>query len=313
MANTHIAVQTEGLSFALPFRQVLVDVALSLPVATITSLVGLNGAGKSTLLRCLAGVEPRYTGCIRILGHDSRKEPLKTRRILGFLSDTFGFPNGQTVGQFLEYMAGLRGFSGLALKDTVMQTRDMMSFSSDIWGMTTTSLSGGVRQRVALAGALVHQPRVLLLDEPTALLDTAARRELFAVLDMLRDNSVTVLLSIPNTEDAAMVTDNTILLAAGRMIDADASWPKDKDSVQARRIQLQVVGEAATYQSLVSECTGIKTVRCYHDAMRLEFRASDADLSKLIRLLVLKKMPIVSFNVRAYTVDDDLQTVALKS
>ncbi|MCE2964928.1 MAG: ABC transporter ATP-binding protein [Alphaproteobacteria bacterium] len=314
MARPDFALETECLSFAFPFRQVLRDVTLSLPFASITTLAGLNGAGKSTLLRCLAGVEPRYTGHVRLFGLDTRKEPMKTRQLAGFLNDSFGFPSGQTVGQFLQYIAGLRGFTGAALKNTLDYTRDILRLSQDMWEMTAATLSGGLRQRVGLAGALVHQPRLVFLDEPVSMLDPPAKREFFNLLDTLRSNKITVLLSMHHLEEMATFSDNFIVLSEGQVIDHSALSVLDADgaaATSARRVYLKITGEAAAYSPLVLRCTGLKTVRCRGSEMVLELRASDADIAALVRLLVLNKMPLVSFRVAAFSLDDLFQRGAV--
>ncbi|MFD7937477.1 ABC transporter ATP-binding protein [Streptomyces sp. NPDC059755] len=184
----------------------------------VTGLLGPNGAGKTTLLRVLATAVPPDGGAFRALGHDpgTAAGRLALRRTLGYLPQTPGFHPEFTAFEFVDYVAILKELTdrGARLREVrrVLEAVDL----SEVRGTRIKRLSGGMRQRVALAAALVGEPGFLVLDEPTVGLDPEQRmrfRELIAQAGEGR----TVLLSTHQTEDVAMLCHRVVVLARGRV------------------------------------------------------------------------------------------------
>ncbi|MFJ1810219.1 MULTISPECIES: ABC transporter ATP-binding protein [unclassified Streptomyces] len=184
----------------------------------VTGLLGPNGAGKTTLLRVLATAVPPDGGAFTALGHDpgTAAGRLALRRTLGYLPQTPGFHPEFTAFEFVDYVAILKELTnrGARLSEVrrVLEAVDL----SEVRGKRIKRLSGGMRQRVALAAALVGDPGFLVLDEPTVGLDPEQRmrfRELIAQAGEGR----TVLLSTHQTEDVAMLCHRVVVLAQGRV------------------------------------------------------------------------------------------------
>ncbi|TQJ54007.1 ABC transporter ATP-binding protein [Streptomyces sp. NBC_00080] len=184
----------------------------------VTGLLGPNGAGKTTLLRVLATAVPPDGGAFTALGHDpgTAAGRLALRRTLGYLPQTPGFHPDFTAFEFVDYVAILKELTdrGARLREVrrVLEAVDL----SEVRGTRIKRLSGGMRQRVALAAALVGEPGFLVLDEPTVGLDPEQRmrfRELIAQAGEGR----TVLLSTHQTEDVAMLCHRVVVLARGRV------------------------------------------------------------------------------------------------
>ncbi|MGW2913723.1 ABC transporter ATP-binding protein [Streptomyces asoensis] len=184
----------------------------------VTGLLGPNGAGKTTLLRVLATAVPPDGGAFTALGHDpgTTSGRLGLRRTLGYLPQTPGFHPDFTAFEFVDYVAILKELTdrGARLREVrrVLEAVDL----SEVRGKRIKRLSGGMRQRVALAAALVGDPGFLVLDEPTVGLDPEQRmrfRELIAQAGEGR----TVLLSTHQTEDVAMLCHRVVVLARGRV------------------------------------------------------------------------------------------------
>ncbi|MFI5964879.1 ABC transporter ATP-binding protein [Streptomyces asoensis] len=184
----------------------------------VTGLLGPNGAGKTTLLRVLATAVPPDGGAFTALGHDpgTTSGRLGLRRALGYLPQTPGFHPDFTAFEFVDYVAILKELTdrGARLREVrrVLEAVDL----SEVRGKRIKRLSGGMRQRVALAAALVGDPGFLVLDEPTVGLDPEQRmrfRELIAQAGEGR----TVLLSTHQTEDVAMLCHRVVVLARGRV------------------------------------------------------------------------------------------------
>ncbi|MEU2285883.1 ABC transporter ATP-binding protein [Streptomyces sp. NPDC013178] len=184
----------------------------------VTGLLGPNGAGKTTLLRVLATAVPPDRGEFTVLGHDpgTAAGRLAVRRGLGYLPQTPGFHPDFTAFDFVDYVAILKELTDRGARHRevrrVLEAVDL----SDVRGKRIKRLSGGMRQRVALAAALVGDPGFLVLDEPTVGLDPEQRmrfRELIAEAGQGR----TVLLSTHQTEDVAMLCHRVVVLAHGRV------------------------------------------------------------------------------------------------
>jgi ABC-2 type transport system ATP-binding protein len=184
----------------------------------VTGLLGPNGAGKTTLLRVLATAVPPDRGDFTVLGHDpgTAAGRLALRRTLGYLPQTPGFHPDFTAFDFVDYVAILKELTDRGARHReVRRVLDAVDLS-DVRGKRIKRLSGGMRQRVALAAALVGDPGFLVLDEPTVGLDPEQRmrfRELIAEAGEGR----TVLLSTHQTEDVAMLCHRVVVLARGRV------------------------------------------------------------------------------------------------
>jgi ABC-type multidrug transport system ATPase subunit len=185
------------------------DVTFTLPRGTIAALGGPNGSGKSTLLRCLAGLA-RASGTVRVDGLPLAAPDVRTR--IGYLPQSVAFPEQATIGEVLELFARLRGVEARAVPLPRGFLRD-----DDV---AIGELSGGQRNRVAVAASLLGAPSLLLLDEPVAGLDADGRADLWSTLATLRDrDGVTAIVSSPWTSELTDVVDRHLFLEDGRLVD----------------------------------------------------------------------------------------------
>ncbi|MEV5353360.1 ABC transporter ATP-binding protein [Streptomyces sp. NPDC086081] len=210
-------VSASGIGLRYGGTRALDEVSLRL-TGGVTGLLGPNGAGKTTLLRVLATALPADRGAFTVLGHDpatagGRQE---VRRRLGYLPQTPGFHPDFTAFEFVDYVAILKEMTDRGVRHReVRRVLDEVGLA-DVRGKRIRKLSGGMRQRVALAAALVGDPGFLVLDEPTVGLDPEQRmrfRELIAEAGQGR----TVLLSTHQTEDVAMLCHRVLVMAGGRI------------------------------------------------------------------------------------------------
>jgi ABC-2 type transport system ATP-binding protein len=210
-------VSASGLSLRYGGTRALDDVSLRLAPG-VTGLLGPNGAGKTTLLRVLATAVPADRGAFMVLGHDpgTARGRQEVRRSLGYLPQTPGFHPDFTTFEFVDYVAILKELTDRTARHReVRRVLDEVDLA-DVRGRRIKKLSGGMRQRVALAAALIGDPGFLVLDEPTVGLDPEQRmrfRELIAKAGEGR----TVLLSTHQTEDVAMLCHRVLVMAAGRV------------------------------------------------------------------------------------------------
>ena len=229
----------------------------------ITGLLGPNGAGKTTLLRIIATVLAPDEGGVHLLGRspDTPETLAEVRRQLGYLPQEMGFPRGFTAFAFVDYMAVLKEWTERSSRhDEVRRVLGLVDLA-DVATKRVRALSGGQRRRVALAQALLGDPALLLLDEPTTGVDPQQRVSLRQVLSQAGERS-TVLLSTHQTEDVAALCDRVVVLdqgsirfdgavtdlvatAAGRVWLADAPDPAARASWRTGTGRHRNVGEAA--------------------------------------------------------------------
>ena len=196
----------------------LADIDLALAPG-ITGLLGPNGAGKTTLLRILATALGADSGRVSVLGADptSTAGRLAIRRRLGYVPQESGFPRGFTAFGFVDYMAILKEWSNRDRRHAEVRRVIDLTGLSDVAAKRVTALSGGQRRRVVLAQAMLGQPDLLVLDEPTAGLDPEQRGRLRDVLGRAGETA-TVLISTHQTEDVAALCERVIVLDAGRVL-----------------------------------------------------------------------------------------------
>ncbi|MEV7784848.1 ABC transporter ATP-binding protein [Streptomyces sp. NPDC088106] len=210
-----VTVSASGLSLHYGRTRALDDVSLSLS-AGVTGLLGPNGAGKTTLLRVLATAVPADRGAFTVLGHDpaGSRGRQEVRRRLGYLPQTPGFHPGFTAFEFVDYVAILKELTDRAARHREVRRALDEAGLADVRGKRIKKLSGGMRQRVALAAALVGDPGFVVLDEPTVGLDPEQRMR-FRELIARAGEDRTVLLSTHQTEDVAMLCHRVVVLADG--------------------------------------------------------------------------------------------------
>jgi ABC-2 type transport system ATP-binding protein len=210
------AVELTGVSKRYGRTRALADVDLSFDHG-VTGLLGPNGAGKTTLLRIVATSIAADGGEVRLLGRDphaSHADVTAVRRELGYLPQELGYPSDMTAFGFLEYVAVLKEWNDRERRTAeVRRVLDVVDLA-DQATVRVSKLSGGQRRRVGLGQALLGDPRILVLDEPTTGLDPAQRADLRRTLSTIGHRS-TVLLSTHQTEDVAALCERVVVLAGG--------------------------------------------------------------------------------------------------
>ena len=199
-------------------RRTAVD-GVSLHAGTgVFGLLGPNGAGKTTLLRTMATVIPPTSGTVRLLGRDPAQHPQRReiRRRLGYLPQTLGYYPGFTVAEFVEYFALLKEVPAKAVPAAVATAIERVGLGDRARSKLRT-LSGGMLRRAGIAQAIVNQPELLLLDEPTAGLDPEQRVEFRALLREVGRRS-TVVVSTHLVEDVGAACSQVALMNSGRVV-----------------------------------------------------------------------------------------------
>jgi len=194
------------------------DISLQIFRGEIFGFMGHNGAGKTTTIRMLLGLLAPTRGSASILGYDIVRESLPIRRLAGFLPDGYALPKEMTARRFLRYVGAMFGMTGGSLERQINRLLERFDLAA-VGDKRLGEFSSGMIQKVGLAQALINDPRVLLLDEPTAGLDPIGRHE---TLDLIRDlatnHGVTVLFSTHILTDIERICQRVAILHHGRLI-----------------------------------------------------------------------------------------------
>ena len=211
------AIEIRGLSHSYGARPALVDLSLTIARGELFAVLGPNGGGKTTLFRLLSTLIPLQQGSAAILGHDLAREPHRIRSTIGVVFQAPSLDRKLTVAENIRIQAALYGIGGRELK---IRSDELLSqFGlSDRAHELTERLSGGLRRRVELAKGLIHRPEVLLLDEPSAGLDPAARSDLWKYLKSLQAERGTTIVLTTHYLGEADGADRLAILNEGRLV-----------------------------------------------------------------------------------------------
>lgn len=279
-------IQVEQLSFEYPNIRALDDISFHIAPGSITALVGPNGAGKSTLLRCLAALYRPYSGWARVNGLDTRTSPRQVHQSLGYLSDFFGLYEGLSVRRCLTYACRTHGVS----TDEVEPTVERLGLGSRIDSLAGT-LSRGLRQRLAIGLAIIHRPRVLLLDEPASGLDPEARISLGELFLQLRDAGMTLLVSSHILSELADYASEVLIIDNGRLLEHQALGDKAAEV----RMRIELAAEDARLGALLAEHQDVKLLHADNFQANFGFSGHSQARAALLKHLMQEGLAIASF------------------
>jgi ABC-2 type transport system ATP-binding protein len=291
-------VRTEGLVKRYDNTLAVAGIDLSVEQGEIFGLVGPNGAGKTTTLRILATLLLPSAGTAEIAGMSVTRNPDDVRRVLGFMPDSFGVYDDMKVWEYLDFFARCYGMGAADRRRMIGDLLELVDLGSKRDDYVQT-LSRGMQQRLCLAHALVHDPQVLLLDEPASGLDPRARVELRELLRELRTLGKTILISshiLPELEElctSVAIVDRGQVLAQGRVSDIERRLRFGA----VLRVRMLLEGEAleAARDTFGQDPDVASAVLLEDGTIELGFRGDDAASARLLRESIAAGLPIVSF------------------
>jgi ABC-2 type transport system ATP-binding protein len=272
MSTTGAAVIAEGLTYRYGETVALDDVGLRVEPGECVALLGPNGAGKSTLVALTVGLLTPQRGTVRVLGGDPRRAT--TRRRLGVAQQALGFPNTLTVDELVTGAAVRGGLSASAAAPVLAELG-----LTELRRRRAPKLSGGQKQRVQLAMALVTDPALLVLDEPTVGLDTAARRHFWQILAQRRARGTAVLVTTHLMEESAAVADRVVVLDRGRTL-ADAPPDELVNRLPDRTVTVKTRLDRGELERL----PGVLSIATEHDLTRIQTHSPEDLLRALLAI-----------------------------
>ncbi|MDN5348242.1 MAG: type transport system ATP-binding protein [Clostridia bacterium] len=281
---------------------------MHVPEKAVYGFIGQNGAGKTTTLRILAGLLLPSAGEARIAGYDILRQPREIRDVIGYMPDFFGVYDDLRAGEYLEFYAaayGIRGKAARELRDYLLELVDL----SDKRDAFVDTLSRGMQQRLCLARALIHDPQVLLLDEPASGLDPLARVEMRELLKELCHLGKTIVISSHILSELADLCTHIGMVAEGRVI-REGPLNEVLASSQERKISLRCLGPVEAAVEILESWPGAKILN--RAGQQVEFSLSDGpeEAAALLRALAASEAEVVHFAETERSLEDTFLKLA---
>ncbi|MBI3580101.1 MAG: ABC transporter ATP-binding protein [Ignavibacteriales bacterium] len=239
------------------------DVSLAINKGEMFALVGPDGSGKTTIIRMLCGITKPTVGTLSVLGFDVQKQPDEVRKRIGYLSQKFSLYGDLTVDENIEFFAEIHGVRNYKTRrDELLEFTRLTAFRTRL----AEKLSGGMKQKLALACTLIHTPEVIFLDEPTTGVDPVSRRDFWKVLSSLLKTGITIIMTTPYLDEAERCS-RVALMSDGKILMTDA--PKNLKSVMKEKIVEVVCSNIRISSSLLKNYDGVKEVQAFGDRLNI--------------------------------------------
>lgn len=297
-------IEVDNLIFEYPGHRAIDDVSFSIDRDSVTALVGPNGAGKTTLMRCLCGLDRPLSGNIVVDGIDVIEHPRRSHERIGYLSDFFGLYDELQVGQCLRYAAEANGMT-TQINTSVTRTAEHLRLT-DRLAQRVGELSRGLRQRVAIGQAMIHNPRVLVLDEPASGLDPEARHDLAELFKILKASGMTLLVSSHILAELEAYATEMLVIRDGRIVEHRQLGSR---VASRRHVSIELIARDQRVVEMLEARPEIRSVTTDGVRITCEISGGDEAQQSLLRALIETGAAIVNFS----TVERDLQRSYLDS
>ncbi len=287
-----IAVQTFGLTRHFDSLTALANLDLTVYRGDLFGFIGSNGAGKTTTLRILATFLAPSAGTATILGHDIRQEADAVRHVIGYMPDFFGVYQDMEVTEYLDFFGACYRIPAAQREKTVADVLELMGLS-DKKGALIGTLSRGMQQRLGLARVLIHDPQVLLLDEPASGLDPRARIEVMAILHELQRLGKTIIISSHILSELQSLCNRVGIIEKGRLIYCGPVQGAREQISPARAVWVRVGSDLDQAVTLLRARPEFSDVQPLDHAIKVTLAGPKTDPSLIAEVLVQGRVKLV--------------------
>lgn len=298
------AIRVDNLHRTFGELQAVRGVTFEVPRGQVVGFVGANGAGKTTTMRILATLDYPSAGRASVLGMDVVNYPTQVRRLLGWMPDSFGTYDCMTVAEYLDFFARALGFRG---QERHRRVADIMEFTDlgPLADRLVNKLSKGMGQRLCLGRSLLHDPEVLILDEPAAGLDPRARVELKSLIRILAEDGKTILISSHILSELGEMCDTLLFIDQGRIVHhGDAETLKrghDGDTL----VDVQVEADPARLVEWVSLSPHVSLLSERRGGARIRIDSQEPGrIAEVLRRMVADGLPVIEFHREERNLED---------
>ncbi len=304
------ALTTRGLTKQFDRHIAVNDVDLTIKSGEVYGLIGPNGAGKTTLIRMLATAEQPTIGEIYVNGEAllNDRNHLHLKQRIGYLPDDFPLYDDLTVWDYLDYFARLYHIKKSHRRRRIFDVLELVQLTTKRNSIIST-LSRGMKQRLSLARTIIHEPTLLLLDEPVSGLDPIARLQFREIIKTLQEIGMTVLISSHVLSDLAELCNSVGIMELGYLVES-ASLKELYQRLSRQQIIISILDQ---WDSLESELRHNPKVDGWEvlsqkQTVRVNFSGTPEECSELLRSLIMANIPLTNF----HSTQEDLETIFLK-
>ena len=300
-------IELKGLCRSFGTTRAVDDVSFEVPRGSVFGYIGPNGAGKTTSMRILATLELPTAGEAFVEGLSAVNDPDRVRARLGFMPDSFGTYADTNCAEYLDFFARSHGLVG---RERTRRLRWVMDFTGlrSLAYKPIRGLSKGMRQRLCLGRAMIHDPAVLVLDEPAAGLDPRARIELRRIIRSLAAENKTILVSSHILTELAEMCDRVGILEQGRLL-ATGTFDEIRQTLkQSRDIVVRIAGPTETAMNLLASLDAVQDLRLDEGMIHFGIKGDDQEQIMVLRALSDARIDVLDYSSR----DDSLEDVFLQ-
>lgn len=298
MDRSQPAIEVTGLRRTFGKLEAVQDVSFSIGHGRVVGFVGANGAGKTTTMRIMATLDYPTDGTVKVGGHNVVHYPDKVRRLLGWMPDSFGTYENMTVLEYLDFYARALGYKGA---ERLQRIQEVMSFTdlTPLADRMSNKMSKGQTQRLCLGRALLHDPQILIMDEPAAGLDPKARVELKQLIRILAEEGKTILISSHILSELGEMCDSLLFIDKGRIVhhgDAE-SMMRGTAVTEEILVNVQVAGDPARLKEWALTAPMIEILEETKRGARLRIQSSDETIQAgVLRRMITDGLQVTDFH-----------------
>ncbi len=272
-------------------------ISLEIKSGEMFGLIGPDGAGKTTIIRTMCGLINPTKGTVKLLGMDIQQNRKKVQKNIGYLSQLFSLYGDLTVEENIEFFANIHNIVDYKKREEELLTfTNLLKFKDRL----ANNLSGGMRQKLALACSLIHKPKILFLDEPTTGVDPVSRRDFWKILAELKKEGITIVLTTPYLDEAERCS-RVALMDQGKILDLDTP-----ENLKARRIGeiVEIItSEIRKSYKLIKERFDFD-VQLFGDRLNVVVNDHSRDVRMISELLIKNEIEIIDTRVISPTLEN---------
>jgi ABC-2 type transport system ATP-binding protein len=299
----NLVIQTHELTKKYETFAAVDQLDLEIKEGEVFGLLGPNGAGKTTTILMLLGLTEPTSGTVRVLGLDPVRQPLKVKAQVGYMPDQVGFYDELSARENLNYIARLNGIPGGQIHQRVSEVLERVGLDK-VAAKRVGTFSRGMRQRLGLADVLIKNPRLIIMDEPTSGLDPEASHEFLTMIQGLKEEGITILLSSHLLHQVQTVCDRVGLFNQGKMVLQGTVESLAQQVLRgAYRIQVHLEQAQPAIQRALEELPQVKSVRSLN-GKGYEVEANQDIRPELARAVITANGRLLSLGVQTQSLDD---------
>ncbi len=270
------------------------NLSLNIEKGQIYGFVGANGAGKTTTMRIISGLLRPTSGEVRVNGVDIIHNPGGYKKHIGYMPDFFGVYDDLKVTEYMNFYSGIYKIENskrAAITDKLLELVNL----SDKKDFYVDALSRGMKQRLCLARSLIHDPQLLILDEPASGLDPKARIEMKQILRTLKDLGKTILISSHILPELSELCTAIGIIERGKMVITGTVEEILNQLSHNKKFKLKVIDKAETARRLLEENPTVSSVQAADNILKFSFSGDEGAAAELLKEMVVQDIPVLSF------------------